>query len=184
MPAVGTAALNRSVCVMSQFGELTAVAPAFEAESGAVEPRIRFQRRVHSSENVLRLASVLIVEDRVREFLAVAGRSAEVHHQRCPAVRGVHLRLALNAGPCCPCGPPWIITISGCFAAEPRSSPAGFVRYASIDVPSKLRNVNASVGAERPVGEERRVQRRQRLAGASARFDEELGEAPSDVDNA
>ena len=73
------------------------------------------ERRVDAGEDVSRFAAVLIAEDLVGEPLAVAGGAAVVDHQRRPALRRVDLRLGAKAGPCWPCGPPWIMTTSGCF---------------------------------------------------------------------
>jgi hypothetical protein len=49
------------------------------------------------------------------------------------------------------------MTISGCFAVDPGSSPAGFVMNASIRVPSKLGNRERLGGAERPLRKDRRI---------------------------
>ncbi len=69
MLAAGIAALNRVVCVTDR------------------------------REHVLRFAAVLVTRDRVRERLAVSGRSAIIDHQCGPSAAGVRLGAMIECGP-------------------------------------------------------------------------------------
>jgi len=79
--------------------KLSAVTHALETHPIPIEPRIARQRGVDAGEHVFRFAAVLVVEDRIGELLAVAGRAAEVHHQRRKAVAGVDLRARIERRP-------------------------------------------------------------------------------------
>ena len=153
----GDRRLEPIVCVMSQFGQLAAVAAALDAEPVAIDPRILRERGIDAGKHVLRLAAVLIAEDRVRELLAVSGRAAVVDHQRRPALRRVDLRLAVEGRPLLPVRA--AVDHHDHRMARAGVDHGGHVRKASISIPSKLLNVNDSTGARRALRKQIRVER-------------------------
>src|SRR5262249_18269462 len=78
-------------------GQLPAVTAAFDAQAFTINPRVAAQRGLDAVQNILRLAAVLIAEDRVGELLPVAGRAAIIDHQHSPSMRGVNLSLRNEA---------------------------------------------------------------------------------------
>src|SRR4051794_12142969 len=71
--------------------ELAPVADALDTQTVAVNPDIAAQGRADGVQNILRFIAVLIAKNAVREFLAIARRSAIVDHQGGPAEARIHL---------------------------------------------------------------------------------------------
>ena len=69
------------------FGELAAVADAFDAHALAVDPEISPHCRANTVLTHPGLRSVLVAEDRISEFLSISRRTSEVHVQHRVAMR-------------------------------------------------------------------------------------------------
>ena len=146
--AVGIAALKILVCVISHARQLTAVARALDAQPIAIDPRVAAHRRAHAVQHVLGLVAVLIGEHRIGERLAVAGRSAIVHHQRRPAARRIHLILEVERRPLLAVRP--AVDVDDQRVLRASVTPSGFVRNASTsNLLSFETNVNDSTSASR-----------------------------------
>src|SRR5262249_3615126 len=78
--------------------QLPAVAHSFDSHPLAVNPQISPHRRAHAVQHILPLVAVLIAEDRVSEFLTVAGRAAEVDVKNGVSVRTVDLIAPTESG--------------------------------------------------------------------------------------